>query len=79
MKSGSNKSKLMKRSNSWTTSSQITQNASKFGKKIFKNIREHRKYFVLKTKNYQKELDSINFVLSMDNKNYHAWAYRVWL
>lgn len=28
---------------------------------------------------WKKEIASICQVLEMDNKNYHAWAYRVWV
>ena len=42
-------------------------------------IREHRKYFVESTKEYEHELKLINRSLGNDNKNYHTWAYRLWL
>lgn len=42
-------------------------------------VREHRKYFVQKNKDYRREIDSIDGTLDLDNKNYHAWAYRVWI
>lgn len=43
------------------------------------NKREHRKFFVKKSKNYERELESIKRSLKVDNKNYHCFAYRIWL
>lgn len=34
---------------------------------------------VLRSRDYQREFNSIRVIHSLDSKNYHCWVYRKWL
>ena len=57
----------------------------KYGNSLIKNIfrlfktichREHRRWIIEKLDKPLKEILFIDNILSVDNKNYHAWSYR---
>ena len=44
---------------------------------IFSINREQRRFIVDKLNNHTYEIEFLNGVLKTDNKNYHAWSYRL--
>lgn len=42
-------------------------------------IREHRKWVVGKMNALGNEFQFLDIILAKDNKNYHAWVYRLFL